>query len=92
MKRWSFFIVEMDSLQVFHDLLSSFIDNSYFGLIISDCKSLCLCFSKVKFCLVQRTTNTAAHCLARVAGSIGGDCEWDSVPSFLAHVLTTDAH
>ena len=82
----------MDSLQVFHDLLSSSIDNSYSGLIISACKSLCSCFSEVKFCFVQRTANTAAHCLARVGGSIVGVCEWASIPSFLAHVLTADAH
>ena len=51
-KHWSFFILEMDSLQVFHDLLSSSIDNSYSSLIISYCKSLCSCISKVKFFFV----------------------------------------
>ena len=82
----------MDSLQVFHDLLSSSIDNSYSSLIILDCKSLCSCFSKVKFYFVRRTTNTASHCLARVAGSIAGVSEWDLVPSILAHVFSVDAH
>ena len=33
-KHWSSVIVEMDWLQVFYDLMSSFTDNSYSGLII----------------------------------------------------------
>ena len=82
--------VELDNLNVVEAIRSKTKDDSYFGVVISDCldiikdlRSLCVYF-------VRRSANSAAHALARVASSMSGQKEWFSVPSFLIDVLAKD--
>ncbi|KAH9683148.1 reverse transcriptase domain-containing protein [Citrus sinensis] len=73
-------IIEMDNLQVFQALTEKFSSPNGFGLIIEECRSLAMSIGEVQFSFVRRSANSAAHCVARVGGSMSGPGEWRHVP------------
>ena len=43
------------------------------------------------FDFVYRSANHAAHCIAKVTGSLSGPMEWyDNNPDFLVHVIAAE--
>ena len=62
------------------------------GLVINDCISLLNEIPNCEISFVYRIANQAAHCLARVSGSIFSLCIWGiQAPLFLVDVLQYDA-
>ncbi|XP_074342618.1 uncharacterized protein LOC141680232 [Apium graveolens] len=58
--------------------------NTYFHLIVEECRDILKHFEEVLVCFVHRSANMAAHSLAQVAYSTSGHMEWfDTAPSFL---------
>nr|GMD88119.1 uncharacterized protein LOC109155154 [Ipomoea batatas] len=87
----------MDNIQIESDalLVVEGIKNSngctYLDLILSDIRCLALNFHSLCFVFAKRSTNKAAHLLARDALLIADRKEWGvSPPSFLFDVLCTD--
>ena len=83
-------IMQGDSLNVVKALKSQSDDNSYFGLVINDCKSLSCLFSSSLVSHVRRVGNSVAHALAKFAlDSI--DSVWiEKIPSCIGSVVATD--
>ena len=73
-------VLEMDSLQVFNALHDKFVYPNGFGTIIADCRALAQSLGEVTFSFVRRSTNSTAHTVARVEGSMSGSGEWRHVP------------
>ena len=63
-------IVEMDSLLVFQAITSSGRGNSPFDLLVEDCIELAQKVANLKFNLVKRTANSAAHSIAKSAKGV----------------------
>ncbi|XP_065854127.1 uncharacterized protein [Euphorbia lathyris] len=71
--------------QLFHKLLPV---NSPLGVIIGDCKVLFQSLDNSCLSFVLRSTNQAAHVLARAAGSLSGCREWFlTPPPILCHSI-----
>lgn len=66
-------VVESDYLNVVNALNSSIDDNSYFGLVINDDKSLSCLLSSFLISHVRRVDNIVAHSLANCA-LVSVDC------------------
>ncbi|KAH9665893.1 putative reverse transcriptase/RNA-dependent DNA polymerase [Citrus sinensis] len=73
-------IIEVDCLQVFKALTENLSSPNGFGLIIEECRFLAQELGEVQFSFVRRSTNVAAHRVARVGGSLSGPSEWSAVP------------
>ncbi|RHN73700.1 putative ribonuclease H-like domain-containing protein [Medicago truncatula] len=83
-------IVEGDSLIVVKALKAHSNDNSYFGLVINDCKSLSCLFSSFLVSHVRRGGNSIAHALAKFALD-STDFVWiKEIPSCITFVVATD--
>lgn len=81
-------IVETDCLQVFQALVEEFSGPNGFGLIVDECRALAKSLGEVQFSFVRRSTNLAAHSVARAVGSMSGPQEWNFVPPlWLLHSL-----
>ncbi|CAI9773810.1 unnamed protein product [Fraxinus pennsylvanica] len=84
-------IIEMDSLLVYNALQKYEVDNSYFGLLIEECRFLALDMPNVKFSWVRRSANQVAHTLAKAASSFHDTIEWSNYsPLFISNVLLAD--
>ena len=65
-------IVEMNAKLVYDALSTSPISKSPFGMMIKDYKEMATSLGNVKFSLVRRSVNSAAHVVARAFGSMSG--------------------
>ncbi|XP_062102876.1 uncharacterized protein LOC133813856 [Humulus lupulus] len=94
-KRWSRVEIESDCLVAVQAIRSTTAMYSYFGRIITECRSILEelkpKFVSIKF--IKRSANTVAHFLAR-STSVISDRHWDTsnVPSELLLVLLQDLH
>ncbi|CAI9782599.1 unnamed protein product [Fraxinus pennsylvanica] len=83
--------IEMDALLVYNALLNDEEDNSYFGILIDECRFLAKELSNLKFSWVRRSTNQVAHTLAKAASSSHVNVEWSYFPPlFISNVLLAD--
>ncbi|XP_073120318.1 uncharacterized protein [Henckelia pumila] len=84
-------IVESNALVVINALIHSSGDASSLGLILEDCRVLALDLQSCVFSFARRSTNHAAHALAKAAGSMSG-CEGRITPSSLliSDVISVD--
>ena len=86
-------IVEMDSLLVFQAITSSGRANSPFDLLVQDCIELAQQVANLKFNFVKRTSNSAAHYVAKAANSFSVLHVWEfRIPDFLLSCLQSDLH
>ncbi|CAI9777924.1 unnamed protein product [Fraxinus pennsylvanica] len=84
-------IIEMDALLVYNALQQNKVDNSYFGLLIEDCRLLASDMPNIKFSWVRRSANQVAHILAKAASSFHDTIEWSYFsPLFISNVLLAD--
>ncbi|XP_019191046.1 PREDICTED: uncharacterized protein LOC109185561 [Ipomoea nil] len=82
--------IETDSQLCYHALNSAPF-NSALGFLIDDVKQVASTVSGVNFSYVRRSTNRAAHALAREAVSESGPEEWcDTPPHYLVPVLAAN--
>ncbi|KAL2493724.1 uncharacterized protein Fot_37481 [Forsythia ovata] len=83
--------IEMDTLLVHSALHNDGGDNSYFGILIEECRFLARDLPNLKFNWVRRSANQVAHTLAKTASSLHGVADWShSPPLFIANVLLDD--
>ena len=83
----------MDALLIVQALSSSTLDNSVFGIIISDCKFLLNEINQCKVLHTKRSANRVAHFIARASVSQSDLIEWlVNAPLFIADVLENDIH
>ncbi|XP_012081735.1 uncharacterized protein LOC105641750 [Jatropha curcas] len=83
-------VVELDAHEVCHVLSDNAGDCSEFGLVVSDCKFLGVEANVSSFYWVRRRVNTVAHSLARVAYLHTGLHIWNSLPSQVFDIVTTE--
>uniref|UniRef100_A0A803NUV7 RNase H type-1 domain-containing protein n=1 Tax=Cannabis sativa TaxID=3483 RepID=A0A803NUV7_CANSA len=69
-KGWNRVTIESDSLTVVQALRSSLPMSSYFGGVISDCKTLLEGVSDVSILFVKRSANGVAHAVARASSYV----------------------
>ncbi|KAM6544107.1 hypothetical protein CsatB_008554 [Cannabis sativa] len=69
-KGWNRVTIESDSLTVVQALRSSLPMSSYFGGVISDCKTLLESVSDVSILFVKRSANGVAHAVARASSYV----------------------
>ncbi|KAK4381235.1 hypothetical protein Sango_2987000 [Sesamum angolense] len=86
--QWHNCIIEGDCIQIVHKLNSKETDYSEMGPILHDIRSSLDDFAIFKICFVRRSTNLAAHHLARVALN---SQEGTDPPPFLCDILRVDA-
>lgn len=82
--------IELDSLTVVQAFDNKNKDSSYLGSIIADYHQLVKDLRSYSVYFVRRSANSAAHIIAREAGSMSDRKEWLSMPSFLIDVLSSD--
>ncbi|KAL2553662.1 uncharacterized protein Fot_07281 [Forsythia ovata] len=84
-------IIEMDALLVYNALQQNEVDNSYFGLLIEECRLLSSDMPNIKFNWVKKSANQVPHTLTKAASSSHDDLEWSYFsPLFLSTVLFVD--
>nr|XP_016455041.1 PREDICTED: uncharacterized protein LOC107779186 [Nicotiana tabacum] len=83
--------IEMDCLLAKQALERSDSGNSYFDIIVQDCKELMRDFTSISLYFVKRSAKQRAHMLARAASSMSDAMEWIVHPLSLIHdVITSD--
>lgn len=82
--------IELYSLAVVQAFESKQLDSLYLGSIIEECHSIVKDLRSYSVYFVRRSANSAAHIIAREAGSMSDRKEWLSMPSFLIDVLSSD--
>ncbi|XP_075091985.1 uncharacterized protein LOC142172111 [Nicotiana tabacum] len=83
--------IEMDCLLAKQALERSDNGNSYFDIIVQDCKVLMCDFTSISLSFVKRSANQCAHMLVRAASSMSDAMEWIVHPPSLIHdVLISD--
>ena len=70
------FTIASDSLQSVQAINSQNSDDSYFGIVISDCRNLMSTFNSVSLKFITRDSNLFAHKLARVAAFLPNYSVW----------------
>lgn len=73
-------MIESDCAAVVNPIKTRIVTRSHVSMIISNCVSLLKTLSDVRVELIRRSTNFAAHYLAREAGSFQGLYVWGLTP------------
>ncbi|XP_062100043.1 uncharacterized protein LOC133805913 [Humulus lupulus] len=69
-KNWNHVLIETDCLTVIQALRSRVKMDSYFGSVISECKSLWSALNLVDLLFVKRSANNVAHAIGRASCSV----------------------
>ena len=82
---------ESDNSEVIQHLISkNKVDSTSFGMVIEDCLSLALSFTRCAFTHCRRLSNQVAHCLSKLA-ICGPDQLWiEDTPIDISNLLNAD--
>ncbi|KAL2504532.1 RNase H domain-containing protein [Abeliophyllum distichum] len=83
--------IEMDTLLVHNALQNDGVDNSYFGILIEECRVLARELPNLEFNWVKRLANQVIHTLAKAASSLHNIADWSHFsPLIIANILLAD--
>lgn len=84
-------VIESDAFNLVQALNSTVSYPGPLGLVLDDCKELCLAIDVSRIRFVRRSANQVAHCLARASDSVSVAHVWEgSPPNFLCRSLLFD--
>ncbi|XP_073015730.1 uncharacterized protein [Primulina eburnea] len=84
-------IFEMDAQIIVKAVNSTKVDESEFGAIIEDCRSILKQEPSFSVIFISRLANGVAHALAKESRTYANPCHWSSPPNHISDIVTRDA-